>query len=323
MYFLDETNIFIKSGNGGNGIISFKKEKYIPFGKADGGNGGRGGNIIIQVSNKINNFKQFKYNKYFIAGNGSIGKKKNKTGKSGKNLVINVPIGTEIITLNKKYILYKFKNKNKKIILLIGGKGGIGNFYYKSSINIKTNKFIKGERGKSFWLKLNIRILSHIGFIGLPNSGKSTLLSCLTYVTQKSSSYPFTTLFPQISFCKLKKNIYTIYDIPGLIKKFSYGYGLGSSFLKHLQYCKIIFHILDLSQEDAIEKYLIIRNELYICKQINNKPEIIILSKKDLLNINIIYKIRILLKLYTKNPIFTYSNLIKKSINSLKKKIFY
>ena len=265
MKFLDEAKIHLKAGDGGSGCISFRREKFVEYGGPDGGDGGSGGNILFESEENLNTLIDFRYQQHFKAKNGKNGSGKNRTGQNGKNIIIKVPVGTVIMDSDKNEIYKDLVKKNERFLILKGGKGGIGNLRFKSSTNQAPRKFTKGKEGEELWVWLRLKLIADIGFVGLPNSGKSTLLSVLSNAKAKVANYPFTTLKPQLGLLRFEQGDLTLADLPGLISGASQGVGLGLRFLAHIERCRAYAHLCDLSvenDEQIIENYRIIRNEI-------------------------------------------------------------
>ena len=320
MHFIDEVKIYIKAGDGGNGIASFRKEKYVEFGGPDGGNGGKGGSIIFKATPNLNTLIDFRYRQHFKASKGQNGQGSNRIGKSGKNLIIEVPLGTQILSEDKKYILYDIDCLEQEEVLIKGGKGGLGNNNFKSSRNRTPRKFTEGQKGEEMWIWLNLKLLSNIGLLGMPNVGKSTFLSRITSAKPKIADYPFTTLKPQLGVVQYEHKELTIADIPGLIENASSGYGLGIQFLKHLERCQLLLHIIDISSQDIIKDYQIIRKELKNFGDLIKKDEIIMLSKIDLLSQSEVLKRKQQLESYTEKKVMLYSGVTKEGLTEIKKR---
>lgn len=315
MKFLDEAKIFLKAGDGGSGCVSFRREKYIEFGGPDGGDGGAGGNIVFKAVSNLNTLIDFRYKQHFKAERGQNGSGKNKTGAHGKDLVIKVPVGTVIISEDKKSIIKDFTKEKECFVVLKGGIGGRGNLKFKSSTNQAPRKFDSGSKGEEFWVWLKLKLIADIGFVGLPNAGKSTLLKCLSNAKPKIADYPFTTLKPQLGLLRTHSKDIVLADLPGLIKGASEGTGLGLKFLAHIERCKLLLHICDVSSvkfDELLKNYKTIRHELESYKESTlNKKEIILLSKCDLINRDEIKERIKLLKKYTQSkiiPVSCYSN---------------
>ncbi len=286
MKFLDQAKIYIKAGKGGSGASSFRREKYIEFGGPDGGNGGDGGSIILESERNLNTLIDFRYKQHFKAENGSPGSKKNKTGGSGKNLVLKIPIGTQIYEEDNNTLIYDFVKNKDKFVIASGGKGGLGNMRFKSSTNRAPRTKTNGEPGEEFWIWLQLKVIADIGIIGLPNAGKSSFLSKLTRAKPKIANYPFTTINPNLGVLNMNYKEIVLADIPGLIEGSHKGVGLGDKFLRHIERCKILIHLIDISNKNFLENYLKVRNELSrYDKKILKKKEIIIFNKMDLIDL--------------------------------------
>lgn len=282
MQFIDEAHIYVKAGNGGNGAISFRREKYIPKGGPDGGDGGNGGNIIMRCVANLNTLLDFRYKKEFIAEDGENGHGANSHGKKGQDLIINVPIGTEVFFDDEEEASIDFTEIGHEIIIAKGGNGGFGNAYFKSSVNQAPRKANPGQEGEEFDLFLKLKILSDVGLIGLPNAGKSTFLSVVSKAKPKIADYPFTTLEPQLGVVAIDNYSFVIADLPGLIEGASEGKGLGDRFLKHSERCSVLLHLIDSTSEDVVNTYKIIRKELKQYSQnLFEKQEVIALTKCD------------------------------------------
>ena len=320
MKFLDQAKIYIASGKGGRGCVSFRHEKYIEYGGPDGGNGGKGSDIIFETNDSLNTLIDFRYQQHFKGKNGESGKSKNKTGSSAKNIIIKIPKGTQIMSEDKSIILSDMTDNNQKYIAAKGGKGGLGNNNFKSSTNRAPRKFTDGEEGSEFWIWLSLKLIADVGIVGLPNAGKSTLLSKISSAHPKIANYPFTTLHPVLGVVKDSDYDFVAADIPGLIKGAHEGKGLGDQFLAHIERCKIIIHLIDINSPKPMQDYNIIRNELkkYSSKLLK-KREIIVLSKIDLFEKNIENIKKIFNK--TNNNVLTISSNNKLDQKKLIKKI--
>ena len=284
MKFLDQAKIFIKAGNGGSGSASFRREKFVEFGGPDGGDGGDGGSIIIESDRNLNTLIDFRYSQHFKAQHGQSGSKKNKTGGRGKDLVLKVPVGTQIYEEDNNTLIYDFLKNKEKFLLAAGGKGGLGNVRFKSSTNRAPKKKTNGKIGEEFWIWLQLKVIADIGIIGLPNAGKSSLLSALTRARPKIANYPFTTINPNLGVCYIKNKEIILADIPGLVEGAHKGVGLGDKFLRHVERCKILLHMIDVSEEDLVGNYNKIRSELLAYdKNLYKKKEIIVLNKSDII----------------------------------------
>ncbi len=322
MKFLDQVKIFIKAGDGGSGSPSFRREKFIEFGGPDGGDGGKGGSVIFNSERNLNTLIDYRYKQHFKAERGEDGKGKNKTGKSGEDLVLKVPIGTQVFEEDNKTLIFDFKNENEKYIAAIGGKGGFGNTKFKSSTNRAPRKFTKGKIGEDFWIWLQLKTIADIGIIGLPNAGKSSLLSFITSAKPKIANYKFTTLNPNLGVLRYDDRELTLADIPGLIENAHKGVGLGIKFLKHIERCNTLLHLIDVNEGDIIKSYKQVRKELgKYSKKLLNKDEIIVFNKIDLINEDELNtKKKEFMSNYNKD-ILLLSTLNKKSIKNIKSKL--
>ena len=284
MKFLDQAKINLKAGDGGSGSASFRREKFVEFGGPDGGDGGDGGSILFEAERNLNTLIDYRYSQHFKAENGKPGSKKNKTGANGKDLILKVPIGTQIYEEDNNTIIYDFKKNKEKYLVASGGKGGLGNVRFKSSTNRAPRKKTSGKGGEEFWIWLQLKIIADIGIIGLPNAGKSSLLAALTRAKPKIANYPFTTINPNLGVAYYNNKEVTIADIPGLVEGAHKGVGLGDKFLRHIERCKILIHLVDMTEDNLAENYLKIRSELKSYDlSLSKKKEIIYLNKSDLI----------------------------------------
>ena len=289
MKFLDQAKIYIKAGNGGSGSSSFRREKYIEYGGPDGGDGGTGGSVIFESERNLNTLIDFRYKQHFNAENGKSGSKKNQTGGGGKDLVLKVPTGTQIFEEDNNTLIYDFTKDKEKFVVATGGEGGLGNTRFKSSTNRAPRKKTLGKKGEEFWVWLQLKVIADAGIIGLPNAGKSSLLSRCTRAKPKIANYPFTTINPNLGVLNMSHKEVILADIPGLIEGSHKGVGLGDKFLRHIERCKVLIHLIDISEKDIIGNYLKIRNELSkYDKSILKKKEIVVFNKSDLVNMNLI-----------------------------------
>jgi len=320
MKFLDQAKIYIKAGNGGSGSASFRREKFIEFGGPDGGDGGDGGSVIFVADRNLNTLIDFRYQQHFKAENGESGKGKKKTGKKGKDLILKVPTGTQILEEDNNTLIDDLVKTHQEVIAASGGKGGLGNVRFKSSINRSPRKKTDGEKGESFCIWLQLKVIADIGIIGMPNAGKSSLLSILTSAKPKIANYPFTTINPNLGVATYDNSEITLADIPGIIEGAHEGVGLGDKFLRHIERCKNILHLIDISNENLLENYYKVRRELTKYSQkLLKKKEIIVLNKIDMLqDEEINEKIKIFTKKIKKN-IYTISTLNKKGLQNIKK----
>lgn len=285
MQFLDRAKIFLKAGNGGDGALSFRHEKFLEFGGPDGGDGGNGGSIYVKAVSNTNTLIDYRYQQHFKAQRGVNGAGANRYGAYGKDLVLEVPVGTEVLDESGSNVIVDMIEPDQMFLLAKGGKGGRGNNKFKSSTNQAPRKFEKGEPGEELWVWLQLKLIADVGLLGLPNAGKSTFLSVTTRAKPKIADYPFTTLKPQLGVAKVDDQEFVIADIPGLIENAHIGCGLGDKFLAHLERCKVLIHLVDASQDDPIGAYSIIRREVESYnRKLEDKPEILVLNKCELVD---------------------------------------
>ena len=322
MKFLDQVKIFVKAGNGGSGSPSFRREKFIEFGGPDGGDGGKGGSIILKSERNLNTLIDYRFQQHFKAERGGDGSGKNKTGRSGKDLYLKVPIGTQILEEDNKTIIFDFKKENEEFFVAIGGKGGFGNTKYKSSTNRAPKKFTKGAIGEEFWIWLQLKSIADIGIIGLPNAGKSSLLASLTSANPKIANYKFTTINPNLGVTIYDDKEITLADIPGLIKGAHTGTGLGIKFLKHIERCKSLLHLIDINESDLIDSYKQVRTELSkYSDDLLDKEELIVFNKIDLIEKKEIKDKLAKFKKEIKKDVLLMSTLDKKTVSQIKSKL--
>ena len=283
MKFLDQAKIYVASGKGGKGCVSFRREKYIEYGGPNGGDGGKGGDVVFITDQNLNTLIDFRYQQHFKANKGQDGMSKNKTGANGKDILIKVPPGTEIFNEDRSVLLAELLENNQKYVFLEGGKGGLGNSHFKSSTNQAPRKFTNGDSLQEKWLWLSLKLFADVGIIGLPNAGKSTFLSKISNAQPKVADYPFTTLHPVLGVIKKFDKEIVLADIPGLIEGAHEGKGLGDKFLAHIERCKILLHLVDSSNSNWKDNYYIVRKELEkYGHNLDKKEEVIALSKNEL-----------------------------------------
>lgn len=320
MKFLDQAKIYVKAGDGGSGSSSFRREKFIEFGGPDGGDGGRGGSIIFLSDKNLNTLIDFRYTQHFKAEKGENGKGSKKTGKSGKNLILKVPMGTQIFEEDNNTLIKDLNNPEEKVIVANGGKGGLGNVRFKSSTNRAPRKTTNGDKGESFWIYLQLKVIADIGIIGMPNSGKSSLLSVLTSAKPKIANYPFTTINPNLGVASYNDKEVTLADIPGLIEGAHEGTGLGDKFLRHIERCKNVLHLIDITEENLLENYNKVRKELFkYSNKLTKKNEIIVLNKIDMITDEETQEKIKILNNKIRKKIYAISALKHKGLNSIKK----
>ncbi|CAA9509642.1 MAG: GTP-binding protein Obg [uncultured Sphingomonas sp.] len=285
MHFLDQAKIFIRSGAGGPGAVSFRREKYIEYGGPDGGEGGKGGDIIFEAVPGLNTLIDFRYTQHFRAPRGKGGSGSNRTGAGGEDLVIKVPIGTQILADDEeRTLLADLTQEGQRLVFMKGGDGGRGNASYKSSTNRAPRQHGTGWPGEEAWVWLRLKLLADVGLVGLPNAGKSTLLNRTTNAEAKVGAYPFTTLRPQLGVVRHKGREFVLADIPGLIEGAADGAGIGDRFLGHVERCRLLLHLVDAAGDDSLDAYRVVRGELDAYGAgLEGKPEIVALSRTDLL----------------------------------------
>ena len=322
MKFLDQVKIYVKAGNGGSGSPSFRREKFVEFGGPDGGDGGKGGSVILISERNLNTLIDYRYQQHFKAERGKDGSGKNKTGKGGEDLYLKVPLGTQVFEEDNKTLIYDFKSQKEEFLVASGGKGGFGNTRFKSSTNRAPKKFTKGGQGEEFWIWLQLKTIADIGIIGLPNAGKSSLLASMTSANPKIANYKFTTINPNLGVASYDDKEVTLADIPGLIEGAHTGTGLGIKFLKHIERCKTLLHLIDITEDDLFISYNQVRKELSkYSKDLVKKKEIVVLNKTDLIDEEEKKdKIKKLKKKLKKN-IFLMSTMAKKSVSDIKSKL--
>ncbi len=322
MKFLDQVKIYIKAGDGGDGSPSFRREKFIEFGGPDGGDGGKGGSIIFKAEQSLNTLIDYRYQQHHKAQRGGNGSGKNKTGKNGHDLILKVPLGTQVYEEDNKTLIYDFEKIGEEFIAANGGRGGLGNTRFKSSTNRAPRKFTKGIIGEKFIIWLQLKTIADIGIIGLPNAGKSSLLAAITNANPKIANYQFTTLNPNLGVASYDNKEITIADIPGLVEGAHKGVGLGTQFLKHIERCKSLLHLIDITNQNLRKSYTQIKKELknYSSKLIK-KREIIVLNKIDLIEEKKMEQIVKDFKKFTKSEVITLSTFKKHSISKIKAKL--
>jgi len=320
MKFLDQAKIYVQAGNGGPGSASFRREKFIEFGGPDGGDGGDGGSIVLIAAENLNTLIDFRFQQHFKAERGRNGMGKKKSGRNGKDLLLRVPVGTQVFEEDNNTLIEDLKKVDHKIIVAQGGKKGLGNVRFKSSTNRAPRKKTDGTKGEGFWIWLQLKVIADVGIIGMPNAGKSSLLSVLTKAKPKIANYPFTTLDPNLGVANYSDKEVTLADIPGLIEGAHEGTGLGDKFLRHIERCKSLIHLIDITDENILENYLKIRKELSkYSSSLLKKKEIIVFNKIDMININEVEKKINIFKKKIKKNIYKISVLQNKGLINIKK----
>ena len=319
MQFIDQAQIIIRAGKGGDGIVSFRREKFVPAGGPSGGNGGKGGSVIFEADSNLQTLLDFKFQREIFAKDGVKGGPNKRSGATGEDKIIKVPCGTEIRDNQTNIIFGDLTKHKQKIVVAFGGRGGLGNSHFLSNQNRAPEFFIEGKEGESWNIKLELKLLAEVGIVGLPNAGKSSLISAISSARPKIANYPFTTLVPNLGVVrKIDGNGCLFADIPGLISGAAEGIGLGHDFLRHIQRTKILIHLIDSSAENPINDFLIIEEEL---KKYGNglldKPRIIVLSKKELLESNNLNVITKKLENLSKKKVLVISSSLREGLSQL------
>ncbi len=297
MKFLDEVKIYISSGNGGPGCLSFRREANVPKGGPDGGNGGNGGDVHVEVTPGLNTLIDYRYKQHFKAKSGQHGMGRNRNGSDGSNLILKVPEGTEILDESKSILIIDLNKIGEKFILARGGKGGKGNAFFKTSTNQSPRKIQPGQNCEEKILWLRLKLIADVGLVGLPNVGKSTFLSRITASKPKIADYPFTTLYPNLGVANVDNTEFVIADIPGLIENAHKGMGLGHRFLGHIERCKLLLHLIDITSTDIYNDYKTIINELKMYDtEVSKKKKVLVFTKCDVYNEKKIREIKNFLK---------------------------
>ena len=282
MKFLDEAKVYIKSGDGGDGCVSFRREKFVEFGGPDGGDGGRGGDVVVECVDGLNTLIDYRYQQHFKAKRGHHGMGKNRSGPAGADAVLRVPVGTQILDEDRETLIADMTRVGQKVVLLRGGDGGRGNAQFKTSTNQAPRRYDAGWPGAERWIWLRLKLIADAGLVGLPNAGKSTLLSVVSRAKPKIADYPFTTLHPNLGVLTRGEDTLVLADIPGLIEGASDGVGLGTRFLGHVERCAVLAHLVDVTGDDPAAAYRTIRTELETYGgHLAEKPEIVVLNKCD------------------------------------------
>ncbi|MXO95039.1 GTPase ObgE [Erythrobacter aquimaris] len=283
MHFLDQAKIYLKSGSGGPGAVSFRREKYIQYGGPDGGNGGKGGDIVFEAVEGLNTLIDFRYSQHFKAKRGGHGMGRDRTGAGAPDLVIQVPVGTQVLSEDKEEVLADFTEVGQQVVFLEGGIGGRGNASYKSSTNRAPRQHQPGEPGEEMWVWLRLKLLADVGLLGLPNAGKSTFINQVTNTNAKVGAYAFTTLVPKLGVVRHKGREFVVADIPGLIEGAADGAGIGDRFLGHIERCRVLIHLIDIAGEDPADAYQTVNAELEAYGAgLLDKPQLVVLNKLDL-----------------------------------------
>ena len=282
MRFADEAKVLVKSGDGGNGCLSFRREKFIEFGGPDGGDGGDGGDVVVEAAADLNTLIDYRYRRHFKARRGESGAGQNRTGARGADVVLRVPVGTQIFAEDRETMIADLLEAGQRVVVAKGGGGGFGNQHYKSSTNRAPRRADPGRPGQEFWVVLRLKLLADAGLVGLPNAGKSTFLAAVSRARPKIADYPFTTLYPSLGLVTVGSDEMVLADIPGLIEGAHRGIGLGTRFLGHIERCRVLIHLVDATQADVAHAYRTVRTEIAAYGAgLLDKPEIIVLNKID------------------------------------------
>ncbi|WP_374625360.1 GTPase ObgE [Devosia sp.] len=284
MKFLDQAKVFVRSGNGGAGAVSFLREKFVEFGGPNGGNGGRGGDVIIRCVDGLNTLIDYRYQQHFKAATGTHGMGKDRHGAKGEDTILKVPVGTQVFEDDNETLIADLTEVGQELVLLTGGNGGFGNAHFKTSANQAPRRANPGQEGTEKWIWLRLKLIADAGLVGLPNAGKSTFLAAVSAAKPKIADYPFTTLHPNLGVVSIGERDFVLADIPGLIEGAHEGQGLGDRFLGHVERCAILVHLIDGTQDDVKTAYRTIRAELAAyAEELADKPEIVVLNKIDAL----------------------------------------
>jgi len=326
MHFIDEAKIYIKSGDGGNGCVSFRREANVPKGGPDGGDGGRGGSVIARCVAGLNTLIDFRYVQHFKAKKGGNGSGRDRSGLAADDLYVDVPVGTQIINDENDLLIFDFTEPGQEFILAKGGRGGVGNAHFKSSINQAPRYAQDGEPGEDLWVWLKLKLISDAGLVGLPNAGKSTFLSVTSRAKPKIAGYPFTTLKPMLGVVYVDEREFVMADLPGLIEGAHEGVGLGIRFLKHVERCGVILHLIDGTEDDVVSSYKIIRGELGMYSdKLLEKKEIVAINKSDAIEEKDLKKKKAALKKASGKDVFVISGAtgegIKEVLRALLKEV--
>src|SRR6187455_72535 len=286
MHFLDQAKVFVRSGAGGPGAVSFRREKFVEFGGPDGGDGGKGGDVVFEAVPGLNTLIDFRYTQHFRAPRGKGGSGSNRTGAGGRDLIIKVPVGTQLLADDEdRTLLADLTREGERVSFLKGGMGGRGNASYKTSTNRAPRQHQTGEEGEEMWVWLRLKLLADVGLLGLPNAGKSTFLNSVSNASAKVGDYPFTTLRPQLGVVRHKGREFVLADIPGLIEGAAEGAGIGDRFLGHVERTILLLHLVDAAGDDPVEAWRVVRGELEAYGAgLENKPELLVLSRADLVD---------------------------------------
>ena len=317
MKFLDQAKVHIKSGNGGAGCVSFRREKYVEYGGPDGGDGGHGGHIYAEAVGNLNTLIDYRFRQHFKGETGVHGMGANRTGRAGKDAVIKVPVGTEVLDEDNETVLADLTEIGQRVRLARGGNGGFGNARFKSSTNRAPRRANPGELGIEMWIWLRLKLIADAGIIGLPNAGKSTLLASVSAARPKIADYPFTTLHPQLGVVRSGDDSFVLADIPGLIEGAHEGVGIGDRFLGHIERCAVLLHLIDVTSLDPVGDYKTVRGELEAYGGgLTDKPEIVALNKTDAVDDEILDELKQAMEAGTDSPVMSISAVSHKGVDA-------
>lgn len=318
MKFLDQAKVFVRSGNGGAGAVSFLREKFVEFGGPNGGNGGRGGDVIIRCVDGLNTLIDYRFQQHFKAATGTHGMGKDRHGAKGEDTILKVPVGTQVFEEDGETLIVDFTEVGQEITLLSGGNGGFGNAHFKTSANQAPRRANPGLLGTEKWIWLRLKLIADAGLVGLPNAGKSTFLAAVSAAKPKIADYPFTTLHPNLGVVSIGERDLVLADIPGLIEGAHEGQGLGDRFLGHVERCAILVHLIDGTQEDVKTAYKTIRGELAAyAEELAEKPEIVVLNKIDAIDPDEVKEKVKVLKRASKAEVFTCSGVTGEGVDKV------
>jgi GTP-binding protein len=318
MKFLDQAKVYIRAGDGGGGVISFLREKFVEFGGPNGGNGGRGGDVIVECVDGLNTLIDYRYQQHFKASTGTHGMGKNRTGANGEDVILRVPVGTQVLEDDNETLIADLTEVGQRVVLLSGGNGGFGNAHFKTPGNQAPRHANPGQTGAEKWIWLRLKLIADAGLVGLPNAGKSTFLAAVSAAKPKIANYPFTTLHPNLGVVRIGERDFVLADLPGLIEGASEGAGIGDRFLGHVERCGVLIHLIDGTEEDVKASYKTIRGELAAYDEsLVEKPELVVLNKIDALDeAQIKEKVKVL-KRVSKADVLTVSGVTGKGVDQV------
>jgi len=321
--FLDQAKVFVQSGDGGDGCVSFRREKYVAHGGPNGGDGGAGGNVIIECVSGLNTLIDFRYRQHFKAGRGHHGMGKDRTGARGSDVVVRVPVGTQILDEDKDSLIADFTEPGQRVMISRGGRGGFGNAHFKSSTNQVPRRADPGGPGEQMWLWLRLKLIADAGLVGLPNAGKSTFLATVSRARPKVADYPFTTLHPNLGVVTFDDDAFVVADIPGLIEGAHLGSGLGTRFLGHVERCQVLLHLVDGTGDDVAAAYRTVRQELAAYGAgLETKPEVVALNKTDALDPDLVAERRAALEAAAGGEVLLTSGVARTGLDDAVARVF-